>query len=49
MSPPSEAGIGAIIQDNTKIAATQTMAISSSRDNPATIATVRALPKTKAI
>jgi hypothetical protein len=41
---------GGIIQEyNTKIAATQTMAISSSRDNPATNATVTALPRTEAI
>jgi hypothetical protein len=39
-----------IIQEyNTKIAATQTTVMSSSRDSPTTIATARALPKTKAI
>jgi hypothetical protein len=39
-----------VIQEHdTKIAVPQTMAMSSSRDNPTTITTVRALPKTRAI
>jgi hypothetical protein len=39
-----------IVQEyNMKIVVPQTMAMSSSRDNPTTIATAKALPKTKAI